>query len=57
MKVLTAVRNADGMSCPQKVLSNRHNLSTIADSNGAVVAVSVIVARFLVVLEPLHERE
>lgn len=52
----TAVGNADSVRCAQEVLSHRHDLSTIADSNRAVVTVSVVVAGLLVVLEALHER-
>ena len=50
-----AVGYTDGMSGPQKVLSDRHNLAAVADSNWAVVAVGIVVAWLLVVLETLHE--
>ena len=39
----------------EEVLRYRLDLSTIADSDGPVVAVGVVVRRLLVVLEALHE--
>ena len=55
--LLTAVWDANGVRGPQEVLSNRRDLSTIADSNRTVIAVSVVVHRLLVVLQTLHEGE
>lgn len=56
-KRFTAVRDSDGVGSAQEVLSDRHNLTAVADSDRAIVAVGVVVARLLVVLKPLHERE
>ena len=53
----TAVGNSDGMRGPQEVLSDRSDLAAVADSNGTVVSVGVVIAWLRVVLETLHERE
>ena len=51
----TAVWDANGVRGPQEVLSNRRDLSTIAYGNGAVIAVRVVVALLLVVLQTFHK--
>lgn len=52
---IITVGNANGVSGPQEVLSNGHDLAAIANSDGAVVTMGVVVAWFLVVLQTLHE--
>ena len=53
----TAIWHTDGVCSPKEVLSNWHNLSTVRNGDRSIVAMSVVVAWLLVVLEPLHERE
>ena len=57
MSKLTAEWDANGVGSTQEVLSDRGDLATIADRDGTVVAVGVVVRRLLVVLETLHERQ
>ena len=51
----TAEGHADGVRRTEEVLSHGLNLSAVADSNGTVIAVSVVVYRLLVVLQTFHE--
>ena len=51
MEEHTAVGDTDGISRPQEIVRQRGDLSTIADGDGAVVSVRVIVDGLLVVLE------
>ena len=44
------------MRSAEEVLGDRSDLSTVADCDGAVVAVSIVVDWLLVVLETLHKR-
>ena len=45
------------MRGPKEVLGDGGNLSTIADSDGTIIAVRVVVGGLLVVLKALHERK
>ena len=43
------------MRSPQEVLGDGHDLPTVRDSDRTVIAVSIVVAGLLIVLETLHE--
>lgn len=45
------------MGSTEEVLCDRSDLSTVADRNGTIITVGVVVGRLLVVLETLHERQ
>ena len=48
---VVAERNTDSVGSAEEVLSDGGDLSTIADSNRAIITVGVIVTRLLVVLQ------
>ena len=50
-KQATAERNANSISRPQEILGKRGDGPAIADGNGSVVAMGIVVRRLLVVLQ------
>ena len=50
---IVAVWHANSIGCTQEIVCQSRDLSAVGDGDGTVVAVSVVVARLLVVLELL----
>lgn len=52
---VVAVRDPDSMRCAQEVLRHLLDLPAIADRDGSIVAVGIVVNGLLVALETFHE--
>lgn len=48
---LTTVRNTEGIRGTKEVVSQSRNLATVADCDGTIVSVRVVVARLLIVFK------